>query len=191
MKRLSCPASLFGLLLCAMLGIAGGGPALAAQSDQSVEIEFIVNPPPESEVDPNAPRDGSGTVTTGLTAADPLPPTYAAEGFLLTLLVADARAEGDGWEVSVMQMPAGADDPLLLHHYPYIPTARNGTGSQAIGAAPVTQLSIGQPLDRLTPVSLADSGIGPGTYGIQFVVACDVDQAESGVALVLSLTAAP
>jgi hypothetical protein len=215
-KRPPTALLIAGVLILLVGQLLPEAESAAAQSDGSVTIELVVLPPSGSEDVPeevgqsesfteassssaarsDGPDDssleGRGTLTATLSSTEPLPATYSADGFMISLMVDDLRVEGDGWVFNVMQGREGAGEhELLLHHYPGAQLLHRDGAHKEIHDAPVRQLSIGQSLNRMTPVSMADPGIGTGVYGFQFVVACDVTAVYAGVPLVLSLTTAP
>jgi hypothetical protein len=184
------------VLIGAMLTMPGAGASLAAQSPDGLDIDVRVLPATTpAEVPPWPGRALSGAFPGTVSAALSESSSSVSDSFTRTtgfdLVVLDERAGAPGWVITVSHAQDDQPAPLVLSRY-----LRR---TEPIGDHPVQQdrmprgsrLSVGQQLDRTTPVMKAQPGAGTGAYWLRFAVSGELDDSAVVHVLIVSTSTAP
>lgn len=178
----------------------GADIARAARSDDELDVEVKVlpgpTPTPERVLEwpgrprPDAPIETVGTVSALITQVSVDASGERADSAAFDLVVLDDRGGAPGWMVTISSEPdAGGDPPAEISRYlrrtEVIGESRPRPEQMPHG----TRLSVGQPLDRETPVIVAPTGSGQGAYWIRFAVAGNPQLPPA--LMILTLTTAP
>jgi hypothetical protein len=176
-----------GLLLCT--------PSLILaqeSSDMPVSIEVVPldSEKPEDGPGPWAPPQERQGITISTIIRNVVPIDGRDDAYAVDLVVVDARYAPAGWLVTLGQMTSSSNvSAPMLDGYLRRTEALDGRtlidGRRPHGV----RTSIGQPLDRTTPVMRAPVGTDPGAYTVRFGIT-GVEPQE-GTTLNLSSIVAP
>lgn len=173
------------LLLAAVLAAVSATSAIRTSTASDVPIEILVLPATPG------PEEGEPTVSALLFGGAP-EPAEGVETPWLDLMVTDEQGAMHGWTVKIMTAPsAEPGQEYLLNRY--LRRVEPGDRHLADGAdAPRGDvLSIGQPLDAMTSVIVAEPGSDAGTYRVRFEVAGTFEGTFTPPSLIIAVTAAP
>jgi hypothetical protein len=167
---------------------------LLAQDTSDVPVSIEVVPPgsddPEDGPGPWAPPHDRPGITISTVIRSIVPIDGRQDAYAVDLVVADARFLPAGWLVTlgpVVSAPEGIA-PVLGG---YLRRTEALDGRMLVdGRRPHgVRMSVGQPLDRVTPVMTAPRGTDPGAYTLRFGMTGVFPQVQT--TLILSSIVAP